>query len=425
MVQIVDSNNLYAHYQSGYRKFHSCETAVTRIHNDLLMMIDKKTNVLLLLLDLSAAFDTINHTLLLKKLQRSYGITDTALQWLKSYLSNRTFKVAVGKSCSSECTLEIGVPQGSILGPLLFILYTKDLEKVISKYGFSVHLYADDTQIYLSFDVHSKSPDLNSIKMCFQDIKQWMMNNFLKLNEDKTELLDIGPYVSPIKSVDLGGFSVVPVNKAKNLGFLFDHQMNLDAQVNAVSRVCYLNQRNLSRIGSKLSHELKVQMVHSNILCFIDYCNSVYCGLTEKNLQKLQKIQNNAVRFIYGLYGNKLKEPISPYLKKLHFLPVRFRIKFKIALLVFKCINNTGPEYLKELLCIREVKRRSSRLDDDFYLLKMPPKCNFSRSEAAFSHQGPIIWNELPFSVRSLTSLHEFKSSLKTYYFNKAFNEVE
>ena len=150
------------------------------IHNDLLMMIDKKTNVLLLLLDLSAAFDTINHTLLLKKLQRSYGITDTALQWLKSYLSNRTFKVAVGKSCSSECTLEIGVPQGSILGPLLFILYTKDLEKVISKYGFSVHLYADDTQIYLSFDVHSKSPDLNSIKMCFQDIKQWMMNNFLK-----------------------------------------------------------------------------------------------------------------------------------------------------------------------------------------------------------------------------------------------------
>ena len=155
------------------------------------------------------------------------------------------------------------------------------------------------------------------------------------------------------------------------------------------------------------------------------YCNSVYCGLTEKNLQKLQKIQNNALRFIYGLYGNKLKEPISPYLKKLHFLPVRFRIKFKIALLVFKCINNTGPEYLKELLCIREVKRRSSRLDDDFYLLKMPPKCNFSRSEAAFSHQGPIIWNELPFSVRSLTSLHEFKSSLKTYYFNKAFNEVE
>jgi hypothetical protein len=85
----VDSNNLYAHYQSGYRKFHSCETAVTRIHNDLLMMIDKKTNVLLLLLDLSAAFDTINHTLLLKKLQRSYGITDTALQWAMAQILSK------------------------------------------------------------------------------------------------------------------------------------------------------------------------------------------------------------------------------------------------------------------------------------------------------------------------------------------------
>ena len=166
-------------------------------------------------------------------------------------------------------------------------------------------------------------------------------------------------------------------------------------------------------------------MVHSNILCFIDYCNSVYCRLTEKNLHKLQKIQNNAVRFIFGLYGKKLKEPISPYLKKLHFLPVKFRIKFKVALSVFKCINNLGPEYLKNLIQLRDIKRRSSRLDDDFYILKMPPRCNFSRSEAAFSHQGPLIWNELPFSIRSLTSLPDFKSQLKTHYFNIAFKDVD
>ena len=109
--------------------------------------------------------------------------------------------------------------------------------------------------------MHNDNPDLESVKACFQEIKKWMADNFLKLNESKTELLDIGPYVSPIKSVDLGGFSVTPVGKAKNLGFLFDHQMNLEDQVNAVSQICYLNQRNLSRIASKLSHELKVQMV--------------------------------------------------------------------------------------------------------------------------------------------------------------------
>ena len=132
---------------------------------------------------------------------------------------------------------------------------------------------------------------------------------------------------------------IIPVEKAKNLGFLFDDQLNLDAQINAISQICYLNQRDLSRIGNKLSHDLKVQMVHSNILCFLDYCNSVYGKLSEKNVRKLQKIQNNAVRFIYGLYGTKRRETILPYLKKLHFLPIRQRISFKICLLVFKTIS--------------------------------------------------------------------------------------
>jgi exonuclease III len=420
----VNLNGLYSSHQSGYRKFHSCETAVTKIHNDILMLIDKKENVLLLLLDLSAAFDTINHDLLLKKLHSSFGIMENALNWLRSYLSNRTFKVSVNKGSSSQCTLDIGVPQGSILGPLLFILYTKDLECIVSKYGFSVHLYADDTQIYFSFDIHSDNPNLVAIKACFQEIKEWMAKNFLKLNEDKTELLDIGPYVSTVKSLNLGSLDINPVETAKNLGFLFDHQLNLDAQVNAVTRICFLNQRNLSKIGSKLSLELKIQMVHSNILCFIDYCNSAYFGLTEKNLQKLQKIQNNAVRFIYGLYGKKRRESITPYLEKLHFLPVRWRIRFKIALLVFKCINNLAPNYLKNLIHLRDVKRRSSRLDDDFFLLKIPPKTNLSRSESAFSICGPKIWNELPFDVRCLACIDSFKSALKTFYFNKAFKSL-
>ncbi|KAL5251958.1 hypothetical protein ACHWQZ_G014934 [Mnemiopsis leidyi] len=249
---------------------------VTKIHNDILMMIDKKENVVLLLLDLSAAFDTINHRLLLNKLQSMYGINDVAISWLSSYLSNRSFRVTVNQKTSGECLLDIGVPQGSILGPLLFILYTKDLESIVTKFGFTLHLYADDTQIYFAFDVHSDSPDMQAIDLCCSVVKKWMAANFLKLNEDKTEFIEIGPYVSPITSLRIAGTDLKPVDKAKNLGFLFDHQMNLDAQINAVSQVCYMNQRDLSKIGSKLSFDLKAQMVHSNILCFIDYCNSVY-----------------------------------------------------------------------------------------------------------------------------------------------------
>ena len=420
----IDSNDMFSSFQSGYRKNHSCETAVTKIHNDILMMIDKKENVVLLLLDLSAAFDTINHRLLLNKLQRMYGINDVAISWFSSYLSNRSFKVTVNQKTSGECLLEIGVPQGSILGPLLFILYTKDLESIVTKFGFTIHLYADDTQIYFAFDVHSDSPDMQAIDLCCSEVKKWMAVNFLKLNEDKTEFIEIGPYVSPIKSLRIAGTELKPVDKAKNLGFLFDHQMNLDAQINAVSQVCYMNQRDLTKIGSKLSHDLKVQMVHSNILCFIDYCNSVYGKLSEKNIQKLQKIQNNAVRFIFGLYGKKKNEAVLPYLKKLHFLPIRYRIRYKICLLVFKCVNNIGPNYLKDLLILRQTRRRSSRMDDDFFLLKIPNRPNFSRSEGAFSYIGPKLWNALPFDLRSLNTLDAFKRSLKSYFFNIAFENV-
>jgi len=154
----IESNNLFTEFQSGYRKSHSCETAVTKIHNDLLIMTDKKTNVILLLLDLSAAFDTINHKLLLQKLKVMYGINGTVLSWIASYLDGRSFTVKVKTSVSSSCILEIGVPQGSILGPLLFILYTKDLEKIVTKYGFSVHLYADDTQLYCPVLVKGSNP---------------------------------------------------------------------------------------------------------------------------------------------------------------------------------------------------------------------------------------------------------------------------
>ena len=425
LTEFTTSNNLITKAQSGYRQFHSCETAVTKIYNDILLMIDKKENVVLLLLDLSAAFDTINHKLLLKKLKQSYGITGAPLKWMESYLANRSFKVIVKECSSSSCMLEIGVPQGSILGPLLFIMYTCDLEHIVSKYGYSIHLYADDTQVYFAFDVHSPNPDLSRVKACFAEIKQWMTLNFLKLNDDKTEFIDIGPYISPISSLNFNELSIVPVKKAKNLGFIFDHQLNLSDQICTISQKCHLNQRNLYRIASKLSHELKVQLVHSNILCFIDYCNSVYYTLTTKQLHSLQKIQNTAVRFVFNLYGKKSREHIMPYLKILHFLPVVFRIKFKIALLIFKCINNLAPAYLAELIQLRNIRRRSSRLDDDFFLLKEPQALHFQRTESAFSFCGPKIWNKLPYHIRSLSDIGLFKKHLKTFYFNIAFEGID
>ena len=398
MTSYIEKENLFAKHQSGYRKFHSCETAVTKIHNDILIMMDKRSNVVLLLLDLSAAFDTINHSLLLKKLQSMYGINGIVLSWFKSYLSGRSFKVKVKMSSSSPCVFEIGVPQGSILGPLLFILYTKDLEEIVEKYGFSIHLYADDTQIYLAFDVHSSNPDFTSIKSCFKDIKDWMALNFLKLNEDKTLFLDIGYYQSQLTSLSLDTEELEPSLKAKNLGFYFDHQMSLDSEITATQKTCNIQIRNLWRIARHLNFDLKIQLVKSCVLSHLDYCNAAYGALTEANIQKLQKLQNSAVRFVFNLYGKKKYEHITPYLKKLHFLPVRFRIMYKTALLVFKCLNNLAPKYLTQLIDLRNTNSHSLRNDDDFFLLNLPPVPNLKRTNGAFPYYGPFIWNSLPYA---------------------------
>ena len=114
-----------------------------------------------------------------------------------------------------------------------------------------------------------------------------------------------------------------------------------------------------------------------------------------------------------------------PYLKKLHFLPVKFRIQFKIALLVFKCINNIAPSYLQDLINIRDINIHSLRLDNDFYLLSEPSLPYLTKTYSAFSFIGPSVWNSLPYYIRCVSDLSEFKTSLKTFYFNKAFHDTE
>ena len=141
----IDNYNLHEVMQSGYKQFHSTETALIRVQNDILVNMDKKRGVILVLLDLSAAFDTIDHATLLDVLQHRLGISGTALEWFKSYLSGRTLFVAMGSEHSTPVSLQCGVPQGSVLGPLLYTIYTLPLGDMLRNAGVSYHLYADGT----------------------------------------------------------------------------------------------------------------------------------------------------------------------------------------------------------------------------------------------------------------------------------------
>ncbi len=189
---IILKNDICEDFQSGFRPYHSTETALIRVTNDLLLSSDRGCISLLVLLDLSAAFDTIDHNILLNRLENFVGISGSALAWFKSYLSDRHQFVAVNDEVSYRSQVQYGVPQGSVLGPLLFTLYMLPLGDIIRRHGVSFHCYADDTQLYIS-SRPGETHQIEKLTECIVDIKNWMTSNFLLLNSEKTEVLIIGP----------------------------------------------------------------------------------------------------------------------------------------------------------------------------------------------------------------------------------------
>ena len=425
-------HNLHAELQSGYKSNHSCETATLAIYNDLLCLTDSKSKIILLLLDLSAAFDTVNHELLLNRLKKSYGLSGDVLNWFNSYLSNRSFTVSIGKHRSNKCYLRIGVPQGSILGPILFILYTKELIAIAKKHGFYIHLYADDTQLYIEFNPLSQNINCieEQILECLAEIKDWMTTNKLKLNPDKTEVL-IASSVNRFSNWSNNSLSLIADGKAievidvvKSLGIKFDKDLSFEEHISSVVQACYIQLRNLRAIGSKLNFDLKKQLIHCLIFSKLDYCNGLFFGLPDKLLKKLQKVQNSCVRFLFGKEGFDKWDSVTPLLQKAHFLPIKERIKFKIALMVFKCLNNIAPSYLTACIKVKDQPLKTLRTDQDFFLLKKPSVANLVRTERGFSFCGPVIWNNLPYELRTCCDIVKFKKSLKTHLFKEAFSNL-
>ena len=179
--------------QSAYKDKHSTETALIKVQNYILSALDAGSSAVLLMLDLSAAFDTIDHDILLSRLCNVYGITGYALDWFRSYLTGRIQHVVIENAVTGDQELGFGVPQGSVLGPKIYCLYTKPVSDIIQWHGLSHHSYADDTQLYMTMN-HSNNnwqDGLARIQLCVSEIREWMNQNMLKLNNDKTELIYI------------------------------------------------------------------------------------------------------------------------------------------------------------------------------------------------------------------------------------------
>ena len=410
--------------QSAYRQFHSTETALIKVVNDLANASDKGQVSLLSLLDLSAAFDTVDHAILIERLENTHGIRDVALKWFISYLSDRTQRVVIGENSSSLMALDSGVPQGSVLGPLLFLLYTVDILDIIHLHGLEGHCYADDTQTY----IHCSVKDAQNIHLrlipCLDSIDRWMASNRLKLNGDKTEFIWIGSkrkllQVQP-NPLSVSGASVVPSNVVRNLGVYVDGELSMTDHIKKLSRSCFFQLRQLRTIRRSLSKEATRLLLHAFVVSRLDYCNALFTGLPSKSIGNLQVIQNAAARLFGGL--RKYDHVTSTMKTELHWLRIPERISFKLSTLVYKALRGEGPVYLKELcIPVSDNLHLSSHRSANRGDLFVPRTRTATYGKRAFSAAGPATWNSLPAEIRQSETLTVFKSKLKTFLFTKSY----
>ena len=258
---------------------------------------------------------------------------------------------------------------------------------------------------------------LERIARCIAEIRQWMRANFLKLNDDKTEILLFGSFHQlkkvTIDSTSIGEVSINLSSMVRNLGILLDPSMSMVTHISSISSSAHFHLRNIARIRPFLSEKSTEQLVHAFITSKLDMGNSLLFGLPEYQINRLQKIQNHAARLVTKTPGTM---HITPVLKHLHWFPIRQRIEYKLLLHVYRALSGQGPSYMSDLV--------QQYIQPDLCVqLLVLPRTHSTSGDRAFSSAAPRLWNSLPIGGRPSTSLQIFKRRLKTYLFGYAFGD--
>ena len=324
--------------------------------------MDRSESVLMVLLDLNAAFDTIDHAILLSRLKPRTGISGAALQGLKSYLSNYTFQVAIGSDFFRPGTprhwISSRISPAWVLSCLL-CTFCK-LGDILLKYNIMSHGYADDTQMYCYFnsrDPTSLQSALRSTECCLNELGQWMVVNKLKLNAQKTEFIiftpaHLRPLVDQLQPVlRVGDALISPSSVVRNLGVFFDSGLTMLPHISRTVQGVFEAIKNISRVRRYLDDNTCARIVQALAISKLDCANSLLAGLPKCALRRLGVAQNSAARLVSRASG---RTRITPVLKHLHRLPVHLRAEYKLLSIMFSLLNtNTVPIYLKNLLLSR------------------------------------------------------------------------
>ena len=344
--------------QSGNKRFHSTETSFIETTDVILEAIDKHTAVVPL--DMGKAFDSLNHEILLLKLQ-DIGLSPAALNWFSSYLSNRFQAVRINSELSDKLPIQSGVPQGSILGPILFNIYVNDLPSVPQ--CCKSKTYVDDNKLYITFPVQQRPSTVADMNIDLTKIRNWCFDNRLLLNASKTKLMLFGSrqMIAKIPNFNLSllGKHLVPSRCARDLGVVFDNHLSFsDHTVKTVSS-CMSSLTQINRAKHAFDKDLLITIIKGLLFSKMFYCSSVWSNTSATNINKLQAIQNFAVRIVTG---SRKFDHITPILKQLRWMPVKDHLFYRDALLTFKCMDSMAPTNLSSRFIKRgTISGRSTR----------------------------------------------------------------
>lgn len=403
---IKGNNHLYT-FQSGFREKHSCETAINDVLYDWKAAMNESLIIIAIFLDFQRAFETIEPKLLLYKLEFYFGVRGIELNWFRSYLTDRTQVVRICNVISSEINNRLGVPQGSILGPLLFILYINDLVNCL-KYC-SVKLFADDTLLYvtvndLELGVRNVNEDLSRL---FGVICQ----NELKLNVDKTKVMIITNKQIDRENVNIyiNGCKLKIESEMKYLGVMIDDKLKFDKNADYLAKKIGKKTNVISRLRKQLTAGQKASLYKTIIEPHFTYCASVLFLSNETDLTRLQVLQNKCLRNVLDVDRYTSSEPM---LKSLNLLSVKQLILFRTIIFIRKMIDKETPEYLSDRIMYKsETSTRTLRNNNDIVPVRATKAC----SQNSLFYRGIILYNTLPSDIRSGQSQRNFKRRLKNY----------
>jgi hypothetical protein len=404
-------------FQSGFKAHHSTGTALLKITEDIRAALDKQQITILALLDFSKAFDTVDHDILIAKLKKINLHADT-VEWFISYLKDRTQKVVSHGQESTWLPNDCGVPQGSILGPLLFSIYIQDAPEIL-KHCF-YHMYADDFQIYLHSNLRQLNSTIKKMNIDLNALHTWSSENLLLLNPLKTQAMIIGHSRLPITkiqqscpSLKINNTEIPFINSAKNLGVIIDSKLSWEEQANLVCKKAYGSLFSLFKLQKFIPQNLKARLISALVMPHFDYCDFVCSDITKNVEKRIQRVQNTCIKFIEGL---KKYDHVSHIYKKLNILKCEQRRSLHALTLIYRTINTpqNTPKYISELITTLKSTHKRNNRSTKTSLLSIPYH-RTARYDKSFIVKYSRMWNDLPTVIRESSSLRTFKMSCSAH----------